>query len=75
MDLQMDALLPEGPLQPTASSFMRRGFSAEALPRHFGVQQVGLLDCPVFACSTVRLPILHSIVLQPHTWQWHLNDY
>lgn len=39
MDLQMDALLPEGPLQPTASSFMRRGFSAEALPRHFGVQQ------------------------------------
>ena len=41
MDLELDAVMPEGPLQPTgSSSFMRRGFSAEALPRHFGMQQV-----------------------------------
>ena len=41
MELQADALLPGGPLHPSGSgSSMRRGFSAEALPRHFGMQQV-----------------------------------
>lgn len=41
MELQPDSLLPEAPFLPTgSSSFMRRGFSAEALPRHFGMQQV-----------------------------------
>ena len=59
MDMELDAVLSDSLLQPTGStSFMRRGFSAEALPRHFGLQQVspqarirGLMSSEWLICS------------------------